>query len=405
MWNCSFDIRKDPLDSVNATTHITLARGWTAAATVVVALVMFAFACCNMGRKYWRYKKDCGCFFRFLFDYVSSPFFLFAFISMLPVCVYWLILIRVPVYHSYTKAQYENTSHSHKLDPKFCKWPGYTLVWFESAETLALVAFSLYLLLYYIPFHSKQGATFVHREYVAFQTKKRKVKRNEEDEYVTEYTAKVPKCTLPSFCHSFLSIAISLAIVIVCGVYTCPYFVQLAGPNERDRFNATNNETNDTNVDFHHPFRYGDVGPWCWIMPEPAQKDFWFYEEWVFMGVSSVALLAAFVFLCCVVRSPHSKYRPCPSIWWDKTVLVPFLIFLFYFVLQFALLIIEIFVRICKYSDPELWYTYAIGKPLSKIFLVAAALQLMSTSYRMGKKSRGLLEHNNPDIQERAILE
>ena len=98
-------------------------------------------------------------------------------------------------------------------------------------------------------------------------------------------------------------------------------------------------------------------------------------------------------------------YRPCPSIWWDKTVLVPFLIFLFYFVLQFALLIIEIFVRICKYSDPELWYTYAIGKPLSKIFLVAAVLQLMSTSYRMGKKSRGLLERDNPDIQERAILE
>ena len=370
--NCTFD--NDPLD-LNTTNKLTIARGWTAVGTALISLLLFVFASCNMGRKYWRYDKECECFCRFFITLFTSPFFLLAFITLLPVWVYWIILIRFPIYHSYTSAQFENVTH---LYPKFCKWPGYTLVWFESAETMALAVFSLYILFYYIPFHSKENSMLVHREYVAFQRRRRN-RRVNEAEYVTEYTAKVPKGTWQSHCHSILSVIVSLAIVIVCGVYTYPYFVEQAGPNSNNSIS----------------FGYGDVGPWCWIKPEEAQKDFWFYEEWTYMLISFVALLAGFIFLCCVVRNPMGNYRPFPSIWWDKTVLVPFSIFLVYFILQSGLLIIEILVRLCKNSDQALWYTYAIGKPLSKILLIIASLQLMSTSYRMGKKGRSLLGSTN----------
>ena len=132
--------------------------------------------------------------------------------------------------------------------------------------------------------------------------------------------------------------------------------------------------------------RYGRDGAWCWIKPAEAQKYFWFFEEWMYMGLSLVALLAAFGVLLCVVRSQDARLPIDRQTKWDKTILVPFGIFLTYFVVQFALMVIEILVRICQNSNDPLWFTYAIGKPLSKILLVVAALQLMSTSYRMGRK-------------------
>ena len=353
MNHCEFDDK--PLAHI--TENVTLARGWTAAATLAISLLLFIFALCNLARKYYRFHREPICCFRFIIDYVTSPFLLFAFLSLLPVTTYWLVLL-----------------HYKHLDkhPDFCQHAGYLLVWFESSETLALAVFSLYFLFYYIPFHSKKNAMLIPREYEEMEKKKTRVRygatgRVNETVMVTEFKARVPTATKKYWYHSLMCVLASVAIIVSCGLYTCPYFVEKSGGN------------------------YTVEGPWCWIQPKSAQKYFWFFEEWVYMGVSTVTLSIALFILLCVTRPPTARFRICPGTHWDKTVLVPFGIFLFYFVLQFALMVIEILVRFCNNSNKALWYTYAIGKPLSKIFLVIAALQLMSTSQRMGKKEGGLL--------------
>ena len=66
------------------------------------------------------------------------------------------------------------------------------------------------------------------------------------------------------------------------------------------------------------------------------------------------------------------------------TLLISYTRFLFQPV---SIMSIEYLVCFCENNEHGLWYTCAIGKPLSKILLVAAALQLMSTRYRHGKKN------------------
>ena len=359
MHDCKFD--DDPLLQ-NTTDKLILARGYTAAVTLVISFVFFVFALANLFRKYARFNKECTCCCRFLVDYFTNPFLLLAFISLLPVATYWLILLRYP--HLRAKNRLG--------EGDFCKVPGYLLLWLESSETLALAVFSLYFLFYYIPFHNKKSAMLQPREYERVTKRNRFILGTTQQPDDVEYKARVPTASKLYWCHSITTFLTAVGIVVVCGLYTCPYFVKLVGPD----------------VEENKKFRYGVEGPWCWIKPMSAQRDFWFLEEWMYMGLSSVVLLISLVILLCVVRSREAKFRICKRVKWDKTVLVPFFIFLVYFILQFALMIVEILVRICDNSNNALWFTYAIGKPLSKILLVVAALQLMSTSYRMGKKKK-----------------
>ena len=350
------------------TNRLVLARGYTAGVTLLISLVFFIFALCNLVRKYWRFHKEPSCCCRFLFDFITSPFLLLAVVSLLPITVYWLIILR-----------YSTLGRTNDLDDDFCKLPGYLLVWFESSETLALAVFSLYFLFCYIPRHSKNSAMLVPREYEEVRRRRRRRNYGTQQqvqeappEEVVEYKAKVPRATAPYWGCGIFSLLTYVAIVVVCGLYTCPYFVGLVGPD-------------------YEEYGYALDGPWCWIKPVMAQKHFWLFEEWMYMGVTTVALVCSLIVLLCVIRPSHAKFRPCPDVRWDKTVMVPFGIFFVYFVVQFGLMVVEILVRLCGNSDDALWYTYAIGKPLSKILLVIAALQLMSTSYRMGKRREGAL--------------
>ena len=377
MSRCELD--DDQLLS-NTTEKLILARGYTAAATLAVSLVLFSFALGNLVRKYARFHKECLCCFMFLIDYFTNPFLLLALISLLPVATYWLILLR-----------YSHLGDKNRLDDDdFCKVPGYLLLWFESSETLALAVLSLYFLFYYIPFHNKRNSMLLPREREEVKKKKRGYRAVNNAEEEKEYKARVPRPTGRYWYHSIASVLSSVAVVVICGLYTCPYFVKRAGPSGSDEDGA---------------YRYGVEGPWCWIKPKSAQKDFWFYEEWMFMGVSLIALVSSLFVLLCVTRSQGAKFRICHQTKWDKTILVPFGIFLFYFALQFTLMAVEVLVRICDNSNEALWFTYAIGKPLSKVLLVVAALQLMSTSYRMGGKregeTQGLLASQGPNRRAR----
>ena len=363
MVHCKFDDDQQVLQ--NITDKLILARGYAAVGTLALSLVVFAFAFANLWRKYARFHKECVCCSRFLWDYFTNPFLLLALISILPLVSYVLILPR-----------YSHVGAKNRLDDDFCKLPGYLLLWFESSETCALAVFSLYFLFYYIPFHNKIHAMLQPREYERVQKTNRLLlgTRNPGTQLPdVEYKARVPKTTKHYWIHSIGSVTASALIIVLCGLYTCPYFVKRVGPSGEG-------------VPENKVFRYGSDDAWCWIKPAGAQKHFWFFEEWMYMGLSLVALLAAFGVLLCMVRSQDARLRIDRQTKWDKTILVPFGIFLTYFVVQFALMVIEILVRICHNSNDPLWFTYAIGKPLSKILLVVAALQLMSTSYRMGRK-------------------
>ena len=137
---------------------------------------------------------------------------------------------------------------------------------------------------------------------------------------------------------------------------------------------------------------YAKEGPWCWITPKDAQLYFWFIEEWVYMFVSFIALSSTLALLCCVTQEHCARYRCKSHIRWDKMIFVPFLIFYTYFLIQFGLLAIEIPARFYNMQNVGLWYTYAIGQPISKLLVVIASLQLMSTSYNKVKKKPSLID-------------
>ena len=329
----------------NATSDewITLARGYSSLLTLVGSLVFFVSALYNLARKSTRYHKNCNCCCVFFVRYVANPFFLLAFVSLLPLAAYSIVLHH-PQHNGYA------------LESTFCEgWPGYVLVWFESAETLALSVFSLYFLFYYIPFHNRIPLVTETTELIG--------NRNKE----------LPVINVRFICHSIISILCFVAIFAICGVYTMPPVVERA-------------ITNGT---------YGKDGPWCWIASKNAQIHFWFIEEWAYMLISFAALSSSLAVLCCVTREVNAKYRCFPnSIWWNKTIFVPFFIFYTYFMMQFVLVVIEIIIQLFDKETQWLWYIYAVGKPVSKILVVVASLQLMSTSYRTVKNKQNLLSHD-----------
>lgn len=321
---------------------ITISRGYTSLAVLFVSCVLFLLALYNFLRKRRHYHRSCECCCRLLLHYLTNPFFLLALTSLLPVAAYSIVL-----HHPW------HEKHKVQLEDEFCKkGPGYLLLWFESAETLAVVFFSIYFLVYYIPFHNRIDNIL-----------------NERKLLIVNKQEQLPQATLRSKCHSFCSVLCFVAIIAVCGVYTMPYVIKHTEGGS-----------------------YGKVGPWCWIKPEKAQKYFWFIEEWVYISISFITLTSALILLCCVTRQQHKRYRCFPHIWWDKSVFVPFLFFYAYFLLQFVFMVIEVLVRLYKKDIQWLWYTYAIGKPVSKILLIVAALQLMSTSFRVVKRREPLIE-------------
>ena len=319
---------------------ITLARGYTSLVTLVVSLLFFVLALYNLARRSTKYRKGCNCLCIYFLRYIANPFFLLAFVSLLPLAAFGVVLHH-PEHNGQT------------LESTFCEsGPGFILLWFESAEILALFVFSLYFVLYYIPCHNR----------TLLVTERTQLINDQKPEDLT--------INRRFKCHSFVSVLGLVVIMTVSAVYTMPPVVEHA--------------INNTNI-------YSKVGPWCWITPESAQIYFWFIEEWVFMFISFIALSSALVMLCCVTRDTHARYRCFPSVWWDKMIFVPFLIFYTYFLMHSALVAIEIAVHIFENCSDWLWYTYAIGKPLSKVLLVIASLQLMSTSYRMVQKRPPLL--------------
>ena len=315
---------------------VTLARGYTSLLILLVSFVFFVLGFCNLRRKHAHDRALCSCCCKYVLHYVANPFFLLALSSLLPVAAYGIVLYR----------QYKY------LTQEFCKkGPGYLLEWFESVEALTLAAFSFYFLFYYIPFYNK-STTLSER---------------------TELNKpKLHKATIHSKWHSFWSVMSFVTILIICGLYNMPPAVGLEGG-------------------------YGKEGPWCWIPDSDAQLYFWFIEDWVFMSISFVLQTAALVTLCCVTRHQHTKWRCFPKIWWDRMVFVPFLFFYIYFLLQFIFLAMEILVRRFEKNIKELWFAYAIAEPLSKLLLVVAALQLMSSSYRIVKKKDKLVQKYGAD--------
>ena len=332
--------------------EITLARGYTSLVVLFVSCVLFLAALYNVARKKNHYHRSCNCCCRVLIDYFTSPFFLLAFISILPVAAYSIVL------HELVKNEH--------LNSEFCKIPGWLLLWFESAETLCLAVFSIYFLVYYIPFYNKKS-TATDADSTEAPTERTSLIDEDTNREI------LPKASRGYWLHSIFSVLSFVAILAICGVYTLPPVVQAV-------------TTNGT---------YDKVGPWCWISPVEAHLHFWFIEECVYMFISLIALTSSLLLLCCCVTREEEKRWPKKcfrTIWWDKLILVPFLIFYVYFLIQFGFIAIEPMIH----PDGELikdrtklewvWYLYSIGKPISKVLVVMSALQLMSTSYRVVKK-------------------
>ena len=334
------------------TDEITLARGYTSLAVLFVSCVLFLAALYNVARKKFHYHRSCNCCCRVLVDYFTSPFFLLALISILPVAAYGIVLHEL-----------EKNIH---LDSEFCRIPGWLLLWFESSETLCLAVFSVYFLVFYIPFYN-QKTTANDADSNEAPTERTSLINKDTDREI------LPKASRGYWLHSVLSVLSFVTILAVCGVYTMPPVVRASIRNGR----------------------YDKVGSWCWIDPSNAHCYFWFIEECVFMLISFIALTSSLLLLCCCVTREEEKRWPKKcfrTIWWDKLILVPFLIFYVYFLIQFGFIAIEPKIHptcTLKEKPTELlwvWYIYSIGKPISKVLVVASALQLMSTSYRVVKK-------------------
>ena len=341
---------------------LTLARAYTSAAVLFVSCLLFLAALCNLVHKNLRYHRSCNCCCRVLWDYFTSPFFLLALISILPVAAYGIVL------HTLVKRYHGQL----KLYSKFCtEIPGWFLLWFDSAETLGLTFFSIYFLVYYIPFYNK---------------------KNPGTEAVTERTQLInerakretmPEASRRYWLHSICSVLCFIVVIAICGVYTMPYVVHHTSKGEYDK-----------------------VGPWCWIRPMSAQIRFWYIEEGVYMLISFIALTSSFILLCCITCEEQNRFpKGCfKRIWWDKLIFVPFLIFYFYFLLQFVFIAIDIILHTLLNNNINklkwLWYVYSIGKPICKVLVVISALQLMSTSYRVVKKRPPLIENASVHVEE-----
>ena len=363
-----------PHDLQNSTDvePLTLARAYTSLAVLFVSCLFLLAALYNLVHKNVRYHRSYYCCCKTFVDYFTSPFFLLALISILPVAAYSIVL------HTLVK---KNSKKNHYLDSDFCRnVPGWFLLWFDSAETLGLTFFSVYFLIYYIPFYNKKTPA---TEAVATERTpliNEHAKRN-KDAKPNEHAERemMPKVSWRYWLHSICSVVCFILVIAICGVYTMPYVVQHTSKGEYDK-----------------------VGPWCWIKPKSAQIRFWFIEECAYMLISFIALTSSLILLCCVTREEQKRFpKGCfQEIWWDKLIFVPFLIFYFYFLLQFVFIAIDIILRMTTYDFKWLWYVYSIGKPISKVLVVISALQLMSTSYRVVKKRPPLIESTSVHVEE-----
>ena len=332
------DLNKSNGSNVDHDFHkMTLVRGWMSLVILLVSLVFFGSALYNLYRKN-TYRVQCTCYFRFFSHYFTNPFLLLAVSSLLPVAAYTIV-----IYESFRS-----------VTDDFCnKIPGYIQEWFESAATLSLLAFSLYLLFYYIPFYNQTQSIL--------QAESTPLLPNENQDYPT-----LLKATPRYIFHSVCCIVCFMIILIASSLYNMPA--------------AANREGG-----------YGKSGPWCWLRFNRAQLHFWFIEDWILHLLTLFVLTVALVMLCYCTRNPHERSRRFPTIWWDKMILVPFLLFYVTFVLIFSFTGIELFARIFKQDIDILWYVYAAINPLSKLVVIVSSLQLMSTSYRIVEKKSPLV--------------
>ena len=295
--------------------RITLVRGYISVVVLLFCLVVLTIAVVNLRnhvRKLQGYPHRC---LLFLF-YLTSPFFLLAVSSLLPALSYTLVVSEA----------------DEPITEEYCRrGPAYLIQWFESAETLAILAFSLYFTIYHIP-HFNRLPVSEQEPLLRDHSSKRFIKR-----------------------YSVTSFLLFLAIYIVSGIYNLPPLF------------------NDG---------YGKAGPWCWFQDHNDQLHYWFIEAWIFEILSFIVLNTAFILICCVTTPLGERRRCLQNVKWEKTILVPFGLFYMYFILHFAFTIAEVVVRVTKVDKTALWYTYAVLSPLSILMVVISSVVLMSTIYR-----------------------
>lgn len=121
---------------------------------------------------------------------------------------------------------------------------------------------------------------------------------------------------------------------------------------------------------------YGNSGPWCWIEGTEAQLKFWYAYLWSFQIVFFPCFIAAILIVHCGCKCCNVQFR-----WKKLFILALTYSILFIYIVHLLIGIIESVVRLderndCSAHTKNLWYTYAISTPVSKFFLVAAALVL-----------------------------
>ena len=204
---------------------------------------------------------------------------------------------------------------------------------------------SLYILFYYLPFsrnHTTSETT------VAMNS--------------SQTDVRIPRATPWYWFNCGLSLVFFVGILVPCAIYSYPYY---------DR-----------------GYRYGSSGPWCWIT-HSAMYGYFFYLEWAFLILCLALVFPTFIVLCCVTRENYGRRRGLQSAQWAKTIFIPYLIFCCYILLPVMISVIEYLVHLCKDNNLGLWYTDAIGKPLSKLFVITASLLLMSCDFQAHSTEEG----------------
>ena len=297
---------------------------------LLFCLVVLTIAVVNLRnhvRKLQGYPHRC---LLFLF-YLTSPFFLLAVSSLLPAFSYTLVVSEAdkPITEEYCR-----------------RGPAYLIQWFESAETLAILAFSLYFTIYHIPRFNQLPVA-------------------KQEPLIPDHSVNKSKTFIKRY--SVTSFLLFLAIYIVSGIYNLPPLFSGG---------------------------YGKAGPLCWFQNSKDQLHYWFIEDWVFESFSFVVLNTALVLICCVTTPLGERRRCLQNVKWEKTILVPFGLFYVYFILHFALTIAEVVVRVIEMDKTALWYTYAMLSPLSVLMVVISSVILMSTMYRRMQNKPLMLETN-----------
>ena len=156
--------------------------------------------------------------------------------------------------------------------------------------------------------------------------------------------------------HAATVFVFGLIFFIICLVYNSPAVVESNGGS------------------------YGNSGPWCWIEGTNAQWRFWYGFFWLFRVIGFFCFVVALLILYCGCNCYDEIH------WKKKPMLCLILALLIFYFTHIILGIIESVVRLdqrndCSENTKNLWYTYATLTPLSKIFLVGAALVLVTVQF------------------------